>query len=1080
MTSSQDSRRSAGGPAVAEFQSDVFPAELREIARRRNVAGQPPISGDADETGEGLGGPAARKGLIGLALSGGGIRSATFSLGAIQALDHCGVFKSIDYLSTVSGGGFIGGAVSSLMNDPAVRPNDASFPLHSGNGANETPAVRHIRNSGHYLAPGGLLDQLRIPAIFLRGLVLNAIALVPILLLFMIATQMYVDWDPEASAPRWVFAFAALLFAFAEVAAKRSWRKWSTRNRVEVWFSVSLLLAIVAALLPWLIRLVNLTKDESWTRLGWWVTDFIASPHWGLAAAILAAVALATTELPATLAKVRATVLLYVVGLAGPVVFFAAYLLMCVAFIEPTWLDNTAYVLERRSTTSALEDLNRSDGPMLPIALSDARPTVPINGRSHTVRLEDGPTQLFEARRVWPDDELDRSRVLCALENHQVPEQLWTAFQNGEDLDEIDSRTRVEAVFPSQSDRRDMEVCLGDPPQSGTWRLTNRDEDRFIVRAEDIYDSDYIRVFWEASGGKPIEASGEQQWAGTEFSTLAHVERAGDNPPRWTLTSAGRAFEIQELYGQIVVSWNLAEELNYDREHPKDQAGPVLRYAFASKSPFTTSVQVQDAPLAAEHGIWYVTGFADHDKPAVVRASLAGGGYQTELRPAFPDWSTYGQELALLAIWLVVFNVILVAINPSAFHRFYRDRLSKAYLIRRARSAVNRRTRRPDDALQAEPWERALESNDQQKLAALNEPGTCAPYHLINACMNLSGSTDSEIRGRNGDFFLFSKHFCGSRLTGYCRTDAMERKDRHMNLGTAVAISGAAASPNAGTATVKQLVFLLTLLNIRMGYWLPHPSRVSLPWYSPRGLSTSVLGAGSTYLLLEATGALSSRRPFVNVSDGAHIENLAIYELLRRHCKVIIAMDGAADPQMRFEDLMRLVMYARVDLGADIDLDLSRLQPQPFEGHAPSEDVAATSPSHFALGRIRYCDGETGWLVYIKATLTGDEDPLMVDYRRYHPEFPHQPTAEQFFDERRFEMYRALGFHSVHHTFNALENPDFACTVSSGEAAEDDDPSSAWLAQARLEILSALGLGPVRQYRREAPHPTVTSWPSGE
>ena len=65
-------------------------------------------------TRQGIEGPAPVQGrpptnLIGLALSGGGIRSATFNLGVLQALDHVGLLKMFDYVSTVSGGGFIGG-----------------------------------------------------------------------------------------------------------------------------------------------------------------------------------------------------------------------------------------------------------------------------------------------------------------------------------------------------------------------------------------------------------------------------------------------------------------------------------------------------------------------------------------------------------------------------------------------------------------------------------------------------------------------------------------------------------------------------------------------------------------------------------------------------------------------------------------------------------------------------------------------------------------------------------------------------------------------------------------------------------
>ena len=59
----------------------------------------------------------APENMVGLALSGGGIRSATFSLGVMQALSHNGLMDKVDYLSTVSGGGYIGSALTWLTSD---------------------------------------------------------------------------------------------------------------------------------------------------------------------------------------------------------------------------------------------------------------------------------------------------------------------------------------------------------------------------------------------------------------------------------------------------------------------------------------------------------------------------------------------------------------------------------------------------------------------------------------------------------------------------------------------------------------------------------------------------------------------------------------------------------------------------------------------------------------------------------------------------------------------------------------------------------------------------------------------------
>ncbi len=91
------------GPVTFET---VFKLELDEIQQSRqrrtpevNIA--PPTSTDpyvqADDAQ-----------LLGVAFSGGGIRSATFNLGILQALGEMDMLRWVDYLSTVSGGGYIG------------------------------------------------------------------------------------------------------------------------------------------------------------------------------------------------------------------------------------------------------------------------------------------------------------------------------------------------------------------------------------------------------------------------------------------------------------------------------------------------------------------------------------------------------------------------------------------------------------------------------------------------------------------------------------------------------------------------------------------------------------------------------------------------------------------------------------------------------------------------------------------------------------------------------------------------------------------------------------------------------------
>jgi len=212
-----------------------------------------------------------------------------------------------------------------------------------------------------------------------------------------------------------------------------------------------------------------------------------------------------------------------------------------------------------------------------------------------------------------------------------------------------------------------------------------------------------------------------------------------------------------------------------------------------------------------------------------------------------------------------------------------------------------------------------------------------------------------------------------------------------------------------GTSTIKPLVFIMTLLNIRLGYWLPNPRTLRKRWYR-RGV---VLGVGPFYLLRELFSRIDERSRYVNVSDGGHIENLGVYALLRRRCKFIIVGDAEADPDLRFGGLATLIRYARIDTGIEIDIVLDDVRKGPD----------GLSGRHCALGEIQYGSGEVGHLLYLKASVTGDENEYIREYRARNPEFPHESTTDQFFTEAQFEAYRALGYHVANELFQEAERP---------------------------------------------------------
>jgi hypothetical protein len=83
-------------------------------------------------------------------------------------------------------------------------------------------------------------------------------------------------------------------------------------------------------------------------------------------------------------------------------------------------------------------------------------------------------------------------------------------------------------------------------------------------------------------------------------------------------------------------------------------------------------------------------------------------------------------------------------------------------------------------------------------------------------------------------------------------------------------------------------------------------------------------------------------------------------------------------------------------------------------GRVAAVDVETSPGPHVAIGTIDYGHGERGYLVYIKSSLTGDENDYVRDYARRYNRFPHETTGDQFFSEEQFEVYRALGFHMTH------------------------------------------------------------------
>jgi hypothetical protein len=344
----------------------------------------------------------------------------------------------------------------------------------------------------------------------------------------------------------------------------------------------------------------------------------------------------------------------------------------------------------------------------------------------------------------------------------------------------------------------------------------------------------------------------------------------------------------------------------------------------------------------------------------------------------------------------------LINANKFSLHGMYRDRLIRAYL---GASNSNRKEN---------PFT-GFDENDNVKMRDLwlQEKFNGKLMPVVNIALNLVSGEKLGWQERKAQSFTVSPLHCGSSAMqpGYRSTTGADGTvyggPQGISLGSAITISGAAASPNMGYHSSPFVTFILTLLNVRLGAWLGNPGQA--------GDHTFQLGYPESSvrpIVDEALGLTNDKSPYVYLSDGGHFENLGLYEMVLRRCHFIVVSDAGSDPECSFADLGESVRKIRVDFGIPIDFDQMNIYPR-------SQIDGAKQPGHnCAIGRIRYSavDGSAapdGIIVYIKPACYGDEPRDIYEYFKRSETFPHESTADQFFSESQFESYRMLGAHTM-------------------------------------------------------------------
>jgi hypothetical protein len=923
---------------------------------------------------------------FGVCLSGGGIRSATFNLGILQGLAERGLLPFIDYLSTVSGGGYIGtwlhgvilrkgggkpGNIASLISPTKEEDGARRVPKEPGD-ATDDP-VTFLRKYSNYLAPRlGLFspDFWVIAVIWIRNMVLNQLILVPFLaglvLLAILAglTQQYEVPRLELAAVS-ALSFACLAGSVGimipnlrGIIQREFDRESSKPSPLEktgmIWTCV--VLVLISGLV-----LGTSTHDPipgGLTDVGRWSNvHFLFLVFWALYLLLqgFGGFRKSYERLHATW---RMLWLFHVLWIPPVCAAVTTVLMAEVLHWIASWKGGVACSWHMIAWGPPLVVLALMVGVTLLIGLMGA----------------DFP----DSTREW----LSRFGALlstcCAA---------WMALFA---IGVFGPKWFAELAMASSK------VAGG---LFGGWVATTA---AGLVAGRSS----------KTDGEDPRQSNIVLEWIGKIAPTVFLV---------------GYLLTVSMVVHVIIAHWaNVYEAVELPA--PPPVSGPIVDFVPTGSPTSQITLRIDTRNNAVPGWLAWLRPI---DREYWRAYTINPAGQEGPL-PAAP--------ILLLACGLLVSILPLrININEFSLHHFYKNRLVRCYL-----GAGRAHDRRPN------PFT-GFDHRDDLRIAELRPrkpadwPDPWNPYFgpcpIVNTTLNLNAGSELATQERKGASFIFSSMHCGfdpphsvkdsghsgGLVKGYRNTRKFMYSPTESNfggplIGTAMGISGAAANPNGGYHTSAPLAFLMTIFDVRLGWWVGNPKKDH-----PSGRPGPRYALAS--LLSELFAQTTWHSNYLNLSDGGHFENLGLYELVRRRCRYIIVCDGEEDAALNFESLGGAIRKCRSDFGVEIDLDPKLI-------HAEGKP----SKTHCVVGRVIYPEvtqpdpvdpcgrctrretGPTeGWILYLKASVTGDEPEDVVQYHATHPVFPHEPTTNQFFTESQFESYRRLGLHVVESVFEGVE-----------------------------------------------------------
>lgn len=425
-------------------------------------------------------------------------------------------------------------------------------------------------------------------------------------------------------------------------------------------------------------------------------------------------------------------------------------------------------------------------------------------------------------------------------------------------------------------------------------------------------------------------------------------------------------------------------------------------------------------------------------------------GYSTyiaaETEPgASPEvgWGSPGWTIPLTNFWLTFSLTVLLCIayllvdeTVIGMHPFYRRRLASAFAVRRNRCAsqANHPSGYKADSYQ---WE---EDTELETYGAPQRHGEkLKPQVIFCAAAHCSDPAETP-PGRHVLPFTLSHDMVGGPEVGWCETRVLRDRMSHrlqkdLTVQTAMAVSGAAFASEGG-AYRRPANLILALANARLGTWMANPEQMAdpgRPWWQARPPRVRRL----SYLVREIFGWYPKELPLMFVTDGSHYENLGLLELLRHRCTEIYCFDASSDTETFATSLGRSITLAYDELGVTVTpRHPERADPRTDETNVEASDLrgrlatASVITADVAYPAQRPGDDPVpGVLVIGRATLDPDTPWEIRRHAAAHPLFPHDATGDQWFDDRKFNAYTGLGRHVGQQAIKAMRT---ACTRPPG------------------------------------------------